>query len=310
MKIAELSRQVSALSARVGSGPGSSVAAPPLNPSRKARDSGSADLKDEITSLKVLVQKVNKSVVLLAQESDATRKRQAAFMEEVQGQVADCRRNVELALKDVRDMKESSSATKTHLKHQCKAYIGSSVEKASAEMEALVRGEVARLDGKFQASADIQSQKQELQADRLQEKLGYISRESAELQAKVEGIIREAQESRNGVEAVTSEVASAKEGVASAKEAISSLAASGEVWQEELSQTRKDLICTQKHLIDRTRDLKAVLKKVANVVETKPDSTSDKSNGALKSAQLYNSWRSTIFTYSPRAKQEEDRSRG
>ena len=62
---------------------------------------------------------------------------------------------------------------------------------------------------------------------------------------------------------------------------------------------------TQRHLGDRTRDLKQVLKRVTGLLhrQGEDEAAAMASASALASQKLYDSWRSTIFTYSNRAHQ-------
>ena len=98
------------------------------------------------------------------------------------------------------------------------------------------------------------------------------------------------------------ELASFSKDVDEAKGTIGKLVESQATQATLLGDTRKDLINTQRHLIDRTKDLKQLLKKVSHVVHAKERHGT--SSTALKSAQLYNSWRTSLLTYSPQRDQE------
>ncbi|QDZ23910.1 hypothetical protein HOP50_11g64480 [Chloropicon primus] len=309
VKIAELSRKLAALGDKqVSGGDGSDYA------SVSCKSGGLAELKEDIASLKAAIQHMNKSVVLLAQENEVTRKRQASFVEEVGRQIAESQRDVDHCLREVKDIRETSKSTYKHLKHQCKSYIlenlNATVDQTRGDLEALVKGEIARLDGKFQASNDIQNEKQVHQADLLQQKLDLMNSESTDIKMRVEQILKAQETQSDASKEIDRKLERLSGEVEEAKASIGRLSDESESTSRHLSATRNDLINTQKHLIDRTKDLKHLLKKVSYLVHARTRSddadAENVSSTALNSAKLYNSWRSTIFAYSPKANKENE----
>ena len=297
VKIAELSRKLAAMEEeRSGS---RETAASPLRSNH-----GDADaLAQEVSQLRTAVQTMSKTVSLLNSEAEAARARQREFADEVQRRVQEGQREIDACVAEVNRLRDSSAATYKHLKHQCKSYILENIGARRAELEALVAGEVARVEGKIQASADLMSRRHEEGVAALEERLRSAAAERTELRREVEGAARD----RESAMASAAADLDRRLGELSSKveEARGQARAMAQEAESAAARARQDIAETQRHLGDRTRDLKQVLKRVTGLLhrQGEDEAAAMASASALASQKLYDSWRSTIFTYSNRAHQ-------
>lgn len=293
VKIAELTQKLATLSERMnGSSVSTSVSTADV----------ALNIKDDIAGLTKLVQKLNKSVTLLAQENEITRKRQNSFMNQVQNHVGEIQREVDVLGDDVKALKNSARESAKHIKHQCKKFITENFttnseksDKSATELEAAVKAQLSQMDAKMHQASEFQEQRHKHELENLQERVDKVGKENAELTSKVASLV----EGQGNFAASTREM---DDKLASFSKDLDEAKGTTQCQATLLGDTRKDLINTQRHLIDRTKDLKQLLKKVSHVVHAKERHGT--SSTALKSAQLYNSWRTSLFTYSPQRDQE------
>ena len=313
VKIAELFHKVSALQASERLSSGEDSAGNELSPSSTSKPSDdnanassgilSLQLKEDLSGIKLALDKMNKTVLLLSQENEITRKRQTEFMDTVREQVRDIssttQRDISETLAEVESLKRGQRDTYKHLKHQCKSFI---VEKVGAEesqkglskMEDWVRNEISQMQTKIEAGSAAQFQKHKYEMDVFQDRLQSLCECKNDLKSKLEQLM---EDRTNASKEIDKKLELLSKDALAAKETISKLAK-----REEF--TCKEIGKTQKHLVERGRDLRHLAKKLGNFMQQQASQSAldERASDSLRSSHLYNSWRSTLFTYPNAAK--------
>ena len=313
VKIADLSNKVLALTHRLSGVEGATATASKAEGGPFASMSAyeGRGLKEDLSAIKASLDKMNKTVLLLSQENEVTRKRQTVFMDEVQQQVKESQADLALCMREVSNLKNSSRETYKHLKHQCKSFIlehvSSSAQKLkeSEEVEtAVVKNEISQLEKKLQASNDMLFEKHRHELDKLQDRIQRTCEENAQLKTKVDQLNQSQDTIVESTKAIDSRLGILSSESEKARSSIEQLVKRSEATTKRLSETQHDLLTTQKHLVGRSKDIKQIVKKLGHFMQANQSAYEQHSSNALKSSQLYNSWRNTIFTYNPNYKRD------
>ena len=271
------------------------------------------DFKDELSSIKLALEKMNKTVLLLSQENEVTRKRQSEFMDSVQQELREVSSSVQsdcsFALKEVESMKVSTRDTYKHLKHQCKSFILENLgvedtHRSLHKIEDWVKSEMTQLQSTLEKSSEERFGKHKDELDKMQGRIDGICHNNDDIKSKVKRLLEDQATSLSTSKKMEEKLQCLSKEALSVKESIHTL-------QKGSSIIRSDLVKTHQYSIDRSKDLRHLAKKFNQYLHSKQSPQEDTHNASgnplRSSSSLYNSWRSTIFTYSPQANKENQK---